>query len=238
MRSKARSVLSRRRTHGKKSCRIRPETTVTYCIGLDVRKSANEKGKNPRRERQGASMTWAAFCVSILSVALVFFFRSKNETVIRALNASQERESELEQTLVEILDGDGNICGQLMLPGKTSTNKAMIALQKAEVSLEAITAQTDDLRRNIEQERENNENIKVLVEAVNGDSIVKIRLPGKTVTPNRTPCGMLCKHTFHIKDLSHCNIGYTKNGNRCSESRKEFLDVNNQCVMFERREAE
>ena len=181
-------------------------------------------------------MTWFALGISILAVAMTFFFRSKNETMARALKASKKHEAELTQTLAEVIDSDGTVRGQLMLPGKMPTDDAMIKLHEAETSLDTLIDQVEYLRNELKQERENNEGIKTLVEAVNGDSVVQIRLPGKAVTPNKTPCGALCKHMFHVNDKDHCKVGYTGDGNRCHQSREQFLDTNNQCIMFERKE--
>ena len=178
-------------------------------------------------------MTWFALGISILAVAMTFFFRSKNKEVVRALEASQENEAELTQTLAEILDSDGTIRGQLMLPGKMSTDDAVVRLAEAE------KAMTEVLER-LNKERANKKDIETLVEAVNGDSVVQIRLPGKAVTPNNTPCGQMCKHAFFVKSERweigngfsgewDCKAGQ---GRKCDEVRDQFLDANNQCVMF------
>ncbi len=169
-------------------------------------------------------MTWFALGISILAVAMTFFFRSKNETMARALKASKKHEAELVQTLTEVLDSDGTVRGQLMLPGKMSTDDATLKL------LEAEKAMTEALER-LSKERANKKDIETLVEAINRDSLVQIRLPGKAIAPNKTPCGQLCKYAIECIDDWHCeaNKGYT-----CDESRPEFLDANNQCVMFEK----
>ena len=176
-------------------------------------------------------MTWFALGISILAMAMALFSRSKHETVARALKASQEHETELVQTLAEILDSDGTVRGQLMLPGKMSTDEATLKLAKAEKTITELLEKWD-------QERVNRKDIETLVEAVNGDSLVQIRLPGKAVAPNRTPCGALCKHAFHVskEEEYYCSAGINMDEypNTCRMVRPQFLDVNNQCVMFEK----
>jgi hypothetical protein len=171
-------------------------------------------------------MTWLALGISILAVVMTFFFRSKNQTMSRALKAAQDRETEMTKTLVDILDEDNNIRGQLMLPGKVPTDEAIVKLNEA-------TEAMSEMLEKLNKERVNKKDIEMLVELVNnnGASAVQIRLPGEKVYPTKTPCGDLCKHSFWAKKEWNCNAG---RGNSCDNARPRFLDAEKQCIMFER----
>jgi len=183
-----------------------------------------------------SAATAALFCSGFVYV--------QGRSTRKALQISKQKETELAQTLAELVDGDGNIRGQLMLPGKMPTDEAVIELKKATVALEKMTARADDLQEKLEKAQQNNEHIEAIVELFNQNQTVQIRLPGKTVFPNKTPCGKLCKHSMFVS--SGNKVGASENtfhgmwacladqGIDCDQARKKFLDASNQCVMFER----
>ncbi len=180
---------------------------------------------------------------------MTFFFRGKNTKVLLALKESKAREASLVQTLTAVVDSDGEVRGQLMLPGKVPTDEALVKLKAAEGEIQRVTGEAAKLRREIDAERKNNEKVTQLVEAVNNGSVVQIRLPGSVVKPDRTPCGDMCKYAYFVDkhgDIHTSTKGErpyeqsgkwrckARQGNLVSSSRQYFLDANNQCVMFER----
>ena len=95
------------------------------------------------------------------------------------------------------------------------------------------------------QSREKNL-VKTLAEVVDGDGkvLAQLRLPGEKVKlPITTPCGDMCKLAFQKKVYNRygdwhgqmsdwcCTAGQ---GRPCDKVRKQFVDANGQCVLWER----
>lgn len=180
-------------------------------------------------------LAWLACALSLSSVFFVFFFRSKNKAAQEALEKAKKRENELKETLVSVLDGEGNVRGSLMLPGYVATDEATKQLKEAETTIKTLLS---DLR----QEKANNKNIELIVGEINKNHALKIRLPGEKVIPNTTPCGSLCRFSYWKNHTDKYGAKIEGGDWRCianqgivvDHSRPKFLDANKQCVMFER----
>ena len=155
-----------------------------------------------------------------------------NKTVTRELQESKKRELELVQTLTQILDEDGNVLGQLMLPGQTATSEAIKKLEGARwemiVAHEEIVALRADLKKSRVQEEKISTTLAEVVDK-DGSVLAQIRLPGKRVSPNRTPCGGSCIHAFWKANDWHC---IADQGRQADYARPKFLDQNDQCIMY------
>ncbi len=179
-------------------------------------------------------MAWIALSISVLSVFLTLFFRVKNTQMFTALAAAKASEAQMKQVLADIIDDDGNVRGRLALPGEVPTDEATLQLQRSTKETEEMLRQAIQLRHDLDVERKNNKQLENIVEIINDKSVVQIRLPGKKVMPNRTPCGGLCNMASWDKEsqIWRCLINQ---GMNVDNSRHLFLDANNQCVMFEKK---
>jgi len=178
-----------------------------------------------------------------------FYIAKRNKTLINFLEEEKNKRLMLEETLVEVLDDDGNIRGQLALPGArldsevqqkiTNANEELNSLRSTiELSTKKLKEANEELSLSKEREKKLE---KVMAEIVdkNGAVLAQIRLPGKQIPPpNKTPCGKLCRFAKWSEDVNgkidrqfRC---HADQGKPVNYSRPLFLDANNQCTMFER----
>jgi hypothetical protein len=161
----------------------------------------------------------------------------------KALVAAHEENENLRQTIAEIIDDDGNVRGQLALPGKVHTSEAVkqlrgaerrereaaIALEKAHAKIKAVTKAHKDISLHLAE-----------VVDKGGKVLLQLRLPGEKIEVNVTPCG-LCNHSFKIRPRTnsrevniHCGVGEGLLVNR-ARNHLNFLDGTGNCVHFDRR---
>ena len=180
--------------------------------------------------------------LACLAIIIAFSFRKNALKAIEAQTTAESQKNEIEQTLAKLMDEDGTVRGQLMLPGK-APDDSVIELKEANKEIKKLMFEANGLSTELKAERKNREDISTVVEFINNDdSVVQIRLPNildEKNTPNKTPCGALCEHAFFLE--ADKTIG-RKRGWKCAanqgygvdDSRDIFLDKNNQCVMFEK----
>jgi hypothetical protein len=170
-------------------------------------------------------MTWIAVAIALASLGFSWHTTRKNTKVVRALEAEKRENDELKTTLVEVLDEEGNIRGQLALPGQVTTQGVSDRLAIAERSVstiqDEIRDQTQKLKEDVaesagELDKARSELVEALgrekkltttlADVVDGDGTVlaQLRLPGskknKGKPPNKTPCGDMCKLAHYVKD--------------------------------------
>jgi MoxR-like ATPase len=188
-------------------------------------------------------MAWLALLAALASLGVSVGFSLKQrhqlQKLVLALEEEKRENDELKTTLVEVLDMEGNIRGQLALPGKPIAEKVSNRLAIAEKSVstiqDEIRKQTKQLKEEVEQAsadlleakgaleaaRSREENLeKTLAEVVDGDGevLVRLRLPGEVQRPpNKTPCGDMCKLAFFKSWQERDRHGYTvkKQGWKC-----------------------
>lgn len=192
-------------------------------------------------------MTFFAFLIAIAAFLTATGMNVRLQALEKKLKGEEERNKELTHTLAQVLDGDGNVCGQLMLPGEVTTGEAVKMLGEAEESLKEAKDEIASYRKSIfetqkllDAARSREEKLeKTLAEVVDKDGgvLVELRLPGERVMPNRTPCGELCKHALWDKRVAKYRC-MANQGIVTNHSREQFLDANNQCVMWEERKKE
>jgi len=170
-------------------------------------------------------------------------FRSQSR-LASALEVEKREKAELKSTLVELLDADGTVRGQLRLPGESAAAPVAARLAIAERSISTILSQVDKANaalakaaKDLEASRAAEARAtKTLAEVTDRDGkvLAQIRLPGAKVTPNRTPCGGLCTHAaWHAPWRDW--ICHASQGMKVSVARPQFLDGHNQCTMWERK---
>jgi len=181
--------------------------------------------------------------ISFLSLGLIVIVHRKNNTTQLMLAASEDEKKELSTTLANILDSDGEIRGQLVLPGHTSTSDAIAELQSAQADMKTLKMGLEEARIELESSQKSEKAMATtLAEIVDFDGTVlsQIRIPGKQKTPpNKTPCGQLCGYALwgNMVDAN----GNTLHGWRCiadrgqtvESAREHFLDADSQCTMFQ-----
>jgi len=188
-----------------------------------------------------------AIILSLLAFLGVAVTGWRGRAVRKALTAAKTEAGNLKQTLAHVLDGDGEVRGQLMLPGETYTAEAVAQLNEAQASMEKTKALMEHMRAELTASlSREQETAKVLAEIVDDDGTVlaNIRLPGEKIMPNRTPCGDMCKFSFwhtsrpHGTKTEKSRNGYwacrADQGRNVEYARSKFLDGNKQCVMWER----
>lgn len=168
-------------------------------------------------------MFWIAIALGISVTSLGFSIGTfrRNNALVRALEAEKSQNKELVETLVEVLDEEGNIRGQLALPGQVTNRGVSNRLALAEKSVSTIQEEIKEATSKLKEEvkhasadlreakgaweaaKSREESLeKTLAEVVDGDGevLAQLRLPGKQVKPpNKTPCGDMCKLAFFKK---------------------------------------
>lgn len=207
-------------------------------------------------------MTWLAIAVALASLGVSGATWLRNKVLVKALERERAQKLELRETLVEVLDEEGNIRGRLALPGEPvdAGVKRRLALAEKSVSTiqDEIREQTKKLREDVNQAAADLTEAKgalkaalsreadlekTLAEVVDGGGrvLAQLRLPGKKVNPpNRTPCGDMCKLAFFDKGRkdSYGRIygsGWkctAGQGKPCDEVRSQFVDAEGQCVLW------
>ncbi len=162
----------------------------------------------------------------------------------KALVAAHEENENLRSTIAEIIDDDGNVRGQLALPGKVHTSEAVKQLRGAERREREAATALDKAHAKIKAVTKAHKDISLhLAEVVDkgGNVLAQLRLPGEKIAVNLTPCG-LCIHSFKIRPKAnsrnvdiHCGVGQ---GHPVKHARNKlgFLDGTGNCVHFDRRE--
>ena len=210
-------------------------------------------------------MGWLALIIAMGSLGVSGFTFKRNKTLTEALEAEKKENNSLKETLVEVLDMEGNIRGQLALPGAPVGEHVQRRLALAEKSVstiqEEIKKQTKQLKEDVEQasadlleasgaleaaQSRETKLTKTLADIVDGDGevLAQLRLPGEQATPPiKTPCGDMCKLATRTKVFNRygdwqgkmsewcCVAGQSR---PCDKVRKQFVDAQGQCVLFER----
>jgi len=210
-------------------------------------------------------MGWFALLIAMGSLGVSGFTFKRNKTLTLALEAEKRENNSLTETLVEVLDMEGNIRGQLALPGRVTnqgvSNRLALAEKSVSTIQDEIKRQTKQLRKDVEQasadlveasgaleaaQSRETKLTKTLADIVdgNGEVLAQLRLPGEQVEPpNKTPCGDMCKLAHHVERVVNryghlvvdggwmCTAGQ---GRPCDDVRKQFVDAQGQCVLFER----
>lgn len=207
-------------------------------------------------------MTWIAVIIALASLGVSGYTVRRNLRLDRALDEERREKNMLKETLVEVLDEEGNIRGQLALPGRVTSQGVSDRLAIAERSVstiqDEIRTQTKKLKGDVEKAAADLREAKgaleaarsreaglekTLAEVVDGDGIVlaQLRLPGERVKPpNRTPCGDMCKLAYREKVYNRYGDWHGKyqwkckagQGRPCDEVRKNFVDADGQCVLW------
>lgn len=210
-------------------------------------------------------MGWFALLIAMGSLGVSGFTFKRNKTLTLALEAEKRENDSLTETLVDVLDMEGNIRGQLALPGRVTnqgvSNRLALAEKSVSTIQDEIKRQTKQLRKDVEQasadlveasgaleaaQSRETKLTKTLADIVdgNGEVLAQLRLPGEQVEPpNKTPCGDMCKLAHHVERVVNryghlvvdggwmCTAGQ---GRPCDDVRKQFVDAQGQCVLFER----
>jgi len=210
-------------------------------------------------------MGWFALLIAMGSLGVSGFTFKRNKTLTLALEAEKRENNSLTETLVDVLDMEGNIRGQLALPGRVTnqgvSNRLALAEKSVSTIQDEIKRQTKQLRKDVEQasadlveasgaleaaQSRETKLTKTLADIVdgNGEVLAQLRLPGEQVEPpNKTPCGDMCKLAHHVERVVNryghlvvdggwmCTAGQ---GRPCDDVRKQFVDAQGQCVLFER----
>jgi MoxR-like ATPase len=193
-------------------------------------------------------MGWLAVLIAMGALGVSGFTFKKNKDLVLALAAEKKENNELKTTLVEVLDMEGNIRGQLALPGAPvgSAVQRRLALAEKSVSTiqEEIKKQTKQLKEEVEQAsadlleakgaleaaQSREEALeKTLAEVVDGDGeiLLQLRLPGEVrKAPVTTPCGDMCKLAFFKTWKARDKHGYQtqKSEWRCTAGQGRACD--------------
>ena len=152
--------------------------------------------------------------------------------VVRELSAVTKERDALERTVLCLVDGEETV--QLALPGQVDT-------------LESARERLVELQKELEKSESEREKVSsTLLEVLDKDKQIlhKIRIPGEVRNPNRTPCGSSCRHAYWMdydgnrdNGLTEGNwLCYMNQGMECDNSRKLFLDSEDQCIHYEAQE--
>ena len=177
-------------------------------------------------------MTWFALLLALAAMGMSVGTFRRNKTLVLALEAEKRDKDELTTTLVEVLDEEGNIRGQLAFPGQRVGQKVEQRLALAEKSVstiqEDIKRQTRMLKKEVAQASKDLLEAKGSLEAAQsrekmlvhtlaevvdgkGEVLAQLRLPGEKVkAPNKTPCGDMCKLAFYRTWKEKDGYGYMK----------------------------
>lgn len=167
-------------------------------------------------------MTAVAILVALASMGVSGYSLFRQKVISKQLDRERAEKLELRETLVEVLDEEGTIRGQLALPGQPVGSRVSERLALAERSVstiqDEIRNQTKKLRDEVEgaaadlreakgaleAARSREEYLeKTLAEVVDSDGevLVQLRLPGeREMPPNKTPCGDMCKLAVFNQD--------------------------------------
>lgn len=175
--------------------------------------------------------------ISFISLGLVVVVHSKNNKTQLMLTASEEEKKTLTTTLANILDENGEIQGQLVLPGHVATSDAIIQLKEVQSDMKTLKIGLEEAKIELENsQKSEREMATTLAEIVDSDGSVlnQIRIPGRYKTPpNKTPCGKLCVNAYWSPSPSdkywRCEAG---EGRKAVVARENFLDAEGQCAMF------
>jgi hypothetical protein len=170
-------------------------------------------------------MGWFALLIAMGSLGVSGFTFKKNKSLTLALEAEKRESNSLKETLVDVLDMEGNIRGQLALPGQVTNQGVANRLALAEKSVstiqDEIKKQTEALKGEVTQasadlreasgaleaaQSREEELTKTLANIVDGDGevLAQLRLPGEQVKPPiKTPCGDMCKLATRTKIYNH-----------------------------------
>lgn len=164
-------------------------------------------------------------CALLLSLLVAFGVREQR-TLHAALSEEIESRRALETTLVDILDEDQNVRGQLALPGKVLEQTTASELRDAKRELQALVHEAESAR--LERDRANVESFAVLDS--DGVYLTRLRVPGEIRTPDLTPCGELCRYAERASSGAwFCKAA---RGEAVDDARRRFLNAEDQCEMF------
>lgn len=165
-------------------------------------------------------MTWIAILLAFAALGVSVGTVRRNKTLVKALEAEKREKDSLKETLVDVLDADYNIRGQLALPGQPVAQAVSDRLALAEKSVstiqDEIKSQTAKLKKDVTQaskdlleakgaleaaQSREKKLVTTLAEVVDGDGkvLAQLRLPGakkQGKQPCTTPCGDMCKLAF------------------------------------------
>ena len=100
-------------------------------------------------------MGWFALLVAMGSLGVSGFTFKKNKALTLALEAEKRESNSLKETLVDVLDMEGNIRGQLALPGRVTnegvSNRLALAEKSVSTIQDEIKRQTKQLKKDVEQ---------------------------------------------------------------------------------------
>lgn len=182
--------------------------------------------------------------ISVVAFATAVTIRRSQ---VRALNEleqakrkekrAKQSEDEIKKTLVALCDESGNVRGQLALPGEVPADEAIKRLLSMQDDFKNLEADMSALHKKYTESHARERELETtLAQVVDKDNkvLVQLRLPGKQVDPpNRTPCGGLCVNGYWNKDRSSWRCRAYQ-GYAATDARQNFLDGDNQCVMFEK----
>lgn len=181
-------------------------------------------------------MTYLAIIIALGALIVSIAQGRRRKNTLLALQAAEQRKDELASTLADIVDADGEVRGQLKLPGTPPADEVMTRLVQGLTEMRECTAAMVKAKRELEKIRDREEKLNMTVlEIADKDGVVlnQIRVPSKS-QPNRTPCGSLCLHAKESRDKTayFCRAGGDV---LCYDVRHQFLDNDGQCVMFRKR---
>lgn len=195
-------------------------------------------------------MTWIVVAIALASLGVSVGTFRRNQSLVRALEAEKRSNDELKTTLVEVLDEEGNIRGQLALPGELTnqgvSNRLALAEKSVSTIQDEIRAQTQKLKQEVAEasgelskaRKELTEAlgrekslVQTLAEVVDGDGTVlaQLRLPGSkkkgAKPPNKTPCGDMCRLAHYAQALRN-GYGHVvrQGGWRCKAGQDRACD--------------
>jgi len=204
---------------------------------------------------------WIFAAIAIGSMGLSVHTLRRHKSVVAELERARNEKESLVETMVSVLDEEGNVRGHLALPGEVTTGGVSRRLAIAEKSVSSIqeemkkhgrqmrkaareaAAELMEARGALEAARSRERHLEQTLAKVvdeDGKVLAQIRLPGKQMKnpPITTPCGDMCKKAFFSQAKPgsrngtwHCIAGM---GRPCDQSRPKFVDAYGQCVLFER----
>ncbi len=182
-------------------------------------------------------MPWFTVALSLGALALSVRALWVNHRWLK----EREEHKALSSTMADILDAEGQVRGQLALPGEVTTlavSARVGALERRTKALDQRAQELNGMFKEAQKElsdawgREKGlEQTLANVVGVDGVVLAQIRLPGTRCTPpDTTPCGNSCGHA-HQDDARRwvCKVGMDI---PCVAQRRQFLGSDSQCTHF------
>jgi hypothetical protein len=170
-----------------------------------------------------------ALALSGVSVFLSSWALASSRAFRISLHEEKLENEKLTHALLDILDDDGSVRGQLAIPGQLAPQAVSDRLQEAKSLLEEARSATKALQEAKSELEDSRKREHVVAEVIDKDGAVltQLRIPGRKVQPNRTPCGS-CGRVYWIGREVMCGAARGE----VAGWRPHFLGSDNQCIHF------